>query len=175
MIDKYDALRAGIYYEVFETLEPLLEDIGELIEQNPFSERIKYLLERPSLSRIPVLNLHDEMSPPNCLGTSFWIADVGKLDYPYHAYSYELDEHMGKTENSAKSLFNSNLERRISGAFCFSFDTRIEGWHSGIYLGTIGKEHILFGQHGHGKDFGLETEWVFVCPEYYIPRSLKKD
>ena len=153
-------------------------NILTLIERNPFSERMKFLLEHQDLFNKPVLNLAGELEPPNCHGTAFWVAGVSKLNYPYQANEDELNEHMkpeerGESDESRWRVCNPHIERRIPGAFSFSFDYNA-GWHSGIYLGKIENEHIFFAQHGTHRGFGPESLRCYTNPTYYIPRSLKK-
>jgi len=167
--------RESILEHDLEALVPRLDGIAELISQNPFSERIKLLLANPGWATKPVKNMMGELSAPNCLGTAFFIAGVGKFNYPYHAYDNELDEHMKQPGPKRwDDIFLPHYERRIPGAFVFSCDFNAD-WHAGIYLGTIEDEHILFAQHGHGREFGPETLRNYSNPSYYIPRTLRTD
>jgi len=149
-------------------------DILALIGRNPFSERIKFLLEHQELSNRPVPNLAGELGVPECKGTAFWIAGVSKLDYPYQANDDELNQHMEQSGPKRwDDFFRVHNERRIPGAFCFSYSAQVDSWHAGIYLGEIGEEHVLFAQHGTGNKFGPESLRYYSHPDYYIPRSLK--
>jgi hypothetical protein len=146
-----------------------LDDILSLIDQNPFSERIWYLLKNENIAKIPVKNIVGEYSPPNCIGTAFFIAGVGELDYPYHGYGFELNDHIS---NQSNNFFKQYLERRIQGAFAFSYSTKIDSWHAGIYLGKIKNEHVFFAQHGHAESFGPESLRNFSSIFYEIPKTL---
>jgi hypothetical protein len=66
-------------------------------------------------------------------------------------------------------------ENRIPGALCFSYYNKIDDWHAGIYLGIVGKEHVLFAQHGPGGAFGPESLIYYANPDYYIPETLLKN
>lgn len=152
-------------------------EIMPLINQNPFSERIRFILGDLGLATRHVLNKHNELKPPNCLGSAFWIAGVSDLNYPYHAYDYELKEHMNK--NFGPKYWDStelNLENAIPGAFVFSCAISLDGadWHSGIYLGQIKDRSIMFEQHCAGGSFGPESLQRYIRPRFYIPKTLRK-
>jgi hypothetical protein len=151
----------------------LFEDIENLISKNPFAERINYLLLNQNLATNPVRNLRDEISAPNCIGTTFFIAGLSVLGYPYHAYENELSPHM-KEENKREifDLFNPHLERKVPGAFAFSYSAEAEGWHTGIYLGEIKGMDLAFSQHGHGAKFGPESLRMYASPKFYLPKNL---
>ncbi|MDD5165559.1 MAG: hypothetical protein PHG25_03455 [Candidatus Pacebacteria bacterium] len=162
-----------------DELEIISSGWGELltmIESNPFSERISHLLTHQEIGQIKVRNNHGELSAPNCLGTAFFVAGVGALQYPYHAYSDELDPHLVQPEKEKLiDLFRAHYERRVPGAFIFSYSVQQDGWHAGIYIGSIGEEHVAFAQHGHGGKFCFETiARNYVRPNYYIPSTLVK-
>jgi hypothetical protein len=179
---------------MMETLEIVVEDtilphdrdlIGKeterivwLINQNPFAGRIWDLLLNPEIARKPVVNKKDLISTPNCIGTAFFVAGVSSLGYPYHAYSFELDPHMDhprpeKDPDLRSTTFCQHDERRIPGAFCFSYCVRNDDWHAGIYLGRVNDEHISFAQNGHGGDFCLQNlRGNYACPNFYIPKTL---
>ena len=154
------------------------ERIVWLINQNPFAERIWDLLLNPEIAKKPVVNKKDQLSAPNCIGTAFFVAGVSSLGYPYHAYSFELNPHMEqpkpeKEDDSLFALFRRHDERRIPGAFCFSYCVGNEDWHAGIYLGAIKDEQILFAQNGHGGNFCLQTlNRNYSGPDFYIPKTL---
>jgi hypothetical protein len=152
------------------------QELSQLICQNPFSERIQYLMLNQHLATTPVHNTKQKYSPPNCLGTALYVAQVSTLPYPYHAYDFELNEHMESQKSSDDIFFllGSNIEHRIPGAFVFSYCLEAD-WHAGIYLGQIHKEHICFSQHGHKGKFGPETLRNFANPEYYLPKTLVLD
>lgn len=151
-------------------------EVLALIERNPFSERIFYLLAHQEIASVAVVNTRGISSPPNCIGTALYIAGVSTLPYPYHAYSYELNPHMEQPgEKRWDDFFWPHEERRIPGGFVFSFCAEGDGWHAGIYLGQIGDEHILFAQHDHGGNFGVETlARNYASPDYYVPSTLLK-
>ncbi len=162
-----------------EFLEKHQSEIERLIIRNPFSERILHLLLNPQLASKPVLNRYKRESPPNCIGTAFWVAGVSKLDYPYHGYENELSPHMKLNippeERLLEAIFgNKHPENMIPGAFNFSYCVLSDGWHAGIYLGRVEDKEVLFAQHGHGRPFGIETEKCYASPKYFIPRTLNK-
>jgi hypothetical protein len=174
-IDKA-VLKASIEGNDAAVMENILEEIGLLIEQNPFCSRMSFLLANQKIAKKPVLNRQGELSAPNCIGTAFFVAGVGSLGYPYHAYEGELDTHM-KTKVKVKwdDCFHDHPERRIPGSFIFSYSVENDGWHAGIYLGHVKEEHISFSQHGHGRKFGPERISGNYCsPRYYIPATLPK-
>jgi len=152
------------------------EEVRRLTINNPFGDRILYLLKNQKIAKEPVLNLHGKTSPPNCIGTALWVAGVSKLDYPYHAYEDELNEHMIDEDDNRDELIKalrSNPKNKILGAFCFSYSVEAD-WHAGIYLGRIKEQDFLFSQNGHGKPFVIGTSLCFANPRYFIPRTLKK-
>ncbi|MEI8248976.1 MAG: hypothetical protein WCG07_00560 [Candidatus Taylorbacteria bacterium] len=153
------------------------EEAMSLIEQNPFSERIGFLLNHQEIATTPVKNMENIISIPNCIGTAFFVAGVGTLAYPYRAYDFELNPHMVQAEGSKSiDMFRQHHERRIPGAFIFSYSAGQDDWHAGIYVGKIADEHISFAQHGHGGPFCLETVARNYCrPDYYIPSTLLKN
>ena len=179
---------------MMETLEIVVEDsilahdkewIGTeaerivwLINQNPFAGRIWDLLLNPAIATKPVVNKQAELSAPNCIGTALFVAGVSDLGYPYHAYSYELNPHMeqpkaAKDEDSLFALFRRHDERRIPGAFCFSYCVGSDDWHAGIYLGTVRDEQVLFAQNGRGGDFCVQTaRRNYAFPDFYVPKTL---
>lgn len=172
------ALEAAILSQDVGMPRGMLDEIASMIDQNPFFERIRFLLANQDLAKKPVKNVAGEFSPPNCIGTAFFIAGVGPFDYPYHAYGNELSEHMEQQPGSGRwdDAFSGHPERKIPGAFIFSYSVESDDWHAGIYLGTVGDEHILFAQHGHGESFGPELESRNYCsPSYYIPKTLLKN
>jgi hypothetical protein len=167
-------IRESLYYRD-KDLGEIWREIAGLIDGNPFSERMRFLLENQHLATTPVKNLKDVVSPPNCIGTAFFVAGVSELDYPYHGYDFELNPHMKQEDNSEHDmfrLFNRHLERRIPGAFAFSYCVDAD-WHAGVYLGVVGEEHVLFAQHGHKGKFGPESLRNYDSPTYYIPRTLR--
>jgi len=157
-----------------EFLSENIPEVERLILKNPFSGRMIHLLRHQELYDKPVLNLAGKLEPPNCMGTAFWIAGVSKLDYPYQANDCELNPHMKVEEEDWEDHFRVHSERKIPGAFAFSYSVEIDSWHAGIYLGEIKSRDILFAQHGTHKMFGIET-WGPVRFEYYIPATLKKN
>lgn len=168
-------LKGSIVARDFVIIGDMLKEIELLIERNPFSARMHYLLENQDLASKAVLNIRDRISPPNCIGTAFFIAGVGSLHYPYHAYSYELNLHMSSAGQTARwdDCFRKHIERRIPGAFIFSYSLEKDDWHAGIYLGEVDGEHLSFAQHGHSGKFGPETISRNYCnPDYYLPSTL---
>ena len=159
-----------------ESIGNAWKELSFLMEQNPFSEKMCFLLTHKEIAKVPVENKMGEISEPNCIGTAFFVADVSALKYPYHGYDFELDPHMIQPgEKSHDDMFHQHHERRIPGAFIFSYSVQSDGWHAGIYIGKIGEEHVAFAQHGHGGSFCLETVARNYCsPEYYIPSTLLK-
>ena len=151
------------------------DELKGLIAQNPFCERILFLLANPQLATTPVLNTKGRLSPPNCIGTAFFVAGVSSLPYPYHGYGFELYPHMRQPDQKWDDFFFPHPERRIPGAFVFSYCIEIEDWHAGIYLGETRQGHILFAQRGHAEEFALETlSGNYSNPDYYIPTTLMK-
>ncbi len=154
-----------------EVIEGAWEEVLSLIEQNPFQERVSFLLAHQEISDIEVMDKRGIMQKPNCIGTALFIAGTSPFDHPHYGYSSEMNPHMeGQPgERGLIDMFRTFTERRISGAFVFSLSHyRESSWHAGIYLGQIGSEHILFAQHGYGEKFGLET----LARNYYLPPSL---
>lgn len=138
------------------------KQIEQLIEVHPFSERIKFLLNNPEIAKRPVKDIYGDLSEPNCLGTSFFVAGVSKFDYPYHAYENELGQFM-------KQPIYDNI---FPGVFNFSYYAEVDSWHSGIYLGEVDYGKIFFAQHGHARDFLIESLHNYSSPRYYIPETL---
>jgi len=170
------ALRKVVLSHDVEIIGAALGEIVSLIDKNPFSERIRFLLGNQNLAKKPVKNVVGEISPPNCLGTAFFIAGVSPFNYPYHGYDFELNPHM-KQPGPRKwdDCFSfGHFDRRVPGAFVFSYSVENDGWHAGIYLGIVGDEHVLFAQHGHGESFGPESLINYASPDYYIPKTLLK-
>lgn len=167
---------AGAILANDESLKCIVNEIGSLIEANPFFERIWTLLGDQSLATKPVRNKVGELSAPNCIGTAFFVAGVGAFNYPYHAYDFELAPHMKQPEEPSKSLadhFRIRRARMVPGAFCFAYHPGAESWHAGIYLGEVREENIVFAQHGHGGNFCPElVAKHYFNPDYYIPRTL---
>lgn len=159
-------------------LAEISSGIIDLVHANPFSERLIYLLNNQDLAAGKVVNLKGIVSEPNCIGTALFIAGVSELNYPYHGYSSELNPHMKEPviERSSMArianMFSSHLERRIPGAFAFSYSVEIDDWHAGVYLGEVDGVPILFAQHGHKGKFGPESLRNYSCPTYYIPLTL---
>jgi hypothetical protein len=170
------ALKEGIQPRDMEILGGALEEILLLIDQNPFSERIKFLLLNQDIADKPVENIYGELSAPNCIGTALFIAGVGKFAYPYHAYEKELVKHRSYQPKSGdwEACFFGHIERRIAGAIAFSYCVVPRGCHAGIYLGKVRDRHVLFAQHNHKEKFGPESESRNhqFPPSYYIPRTL---
>ncbi|MFA7252430.1 MAG: hypothetical protein WC027_01075 [Candidatus Paceibacterota bacterium] len=156
----------------------VVESIVELINQNPFTSRIWFLLLNPEIAQKPVINKKSELKPPNCIGTALFVAGLDQIGYPYHAYDDELGDHTGEfdPENLQGRLFSSYRrypERMIPGAFCFSYSEDAD-CHAGIYLGQVKGEHILFAQHGAGGVFCVETlSGNYTSPDFYIPATLQ--
>ena len=157
-IDKKLLIEA-ISYRYIEFLEPKWESVAELIKENPFSEKMIYLLNNQWLSEKKVKNRAGTFSNPNCIGTAFFIA--GACKNPYQAFENELSKHM-----------KSGMEGKIPGSFVFSYCYEMDNFHAGIYLGTIKDTDIMFSQQGYGCKFGPETEGNYASPEYYLPSSL---
>lgn len=178
MINQTENIRKLILYSDLEMLGSIISDIEKLISQNPFSERITYLINHQELSQKPVRNLKGELKAPNCIGTAFWIARVSSLNYPYHAYENELDKHMRDENDKRDTLiktFYPNPNNKIPGAFIFSYGVEAEDWHAGIYLGSIGTKDISFAQHGVGGLFGPQSLAMnYANPQYYIPDTLSQ-
>ena len=135
------------------------------------------LIFNQHLGRNPVEDTMGNSVKPNCLGTAFFIAGVGKFDHPYCAYDRDLGEHIylegDEHNNPLLRHFRQHLHRRIPGAFVFSYSC--DDWHAGIYLGQIEEEPVAFAQHGIGKGFGPEViANNFVSPDYYLPRTLRE-
>jgi hypothetical protein len=164
-------VREAMLFDDEKIIGHISGDVVAMIDQNPFSERIKFLLANQDLAKKPVKNVNGELSAPNCIGTAFFIAGVGPFGYPYYAYD-EIRQYLEEPE--LRNYFSEHSERRVPGAFCFSYSTEIGDWHAGIYLGMVGDEHILFAQHGYGKSFGPESLWNYCVPTYYLPRTLLK-
>ncbi len=151
------------------------DDVVALVESNPFSERMQFLFSHKDLAHKPVKNKVGRLSAPNCLGTAFFVAGVDVIGYPYHAYSFELNQHMKQPGENSDSCFLAydHVHRRVPGAFVFSPCIHGEDWHAGIYLGQVRGEHVAFAQHGHGGSFGVETlSKNYSYPDYYIPSTL---
>ncbi len=150
------------------------KELASMVENNPFRERICHLLTHQRIGQMEVKNNHNELSAPNCLGTAFYIAGVSALKYPYHAYADELDRHMAQPEErKLVNMFRTHHERRVPGAFIFSYSVQLDGWHAGIYIGSVGEERMAFAQDGHGGKFCLETIARNYCrPNYYTPATL---
>jgi hypothetical protein len=158
-----------------EVIGKEVEAIVRLINQNPFSERIWELLLNPEVAVRKVKNKRDRLSEPNCIGTAFYVAGVSDLGYPYHAYDYELDEHMRDpgSEEEDSPLFRRFDKGRIPGAFCFSYCVSGDDWHAGIYLGALNDRHVLFAQNGRGCKFCVQTlARNYASPNFYVPRTL---
>ena len=45
------------------------EEVQQLIDLNPFSSRIRFLLDHQNLSKKSVPNSRGELKPPNCIGS----------------------------------------------------------------------------------------------------------
>ncbi len=158
-------------------------EILELIMDNPFSERMMYLLQNQQLAKIPVENSYSQMSPPNCIGTGLFVSSLSRFSHPYHAYFNELSPHLSKTPESDHDddfetrIFNFNqsfsqhYERMIPGAFAVAHSYDADT-HLGIYLGKIDGLDVLFAQHGWKGKFGPETLRNYDSPTYYFPKTL---
>ncbi len=142
------------------------EEISAMIDVNPFSERIRFLLKNERLVYLPVECKPGHLCHPNCIGTTLFIAGLGKFDYPYFGYNDELDEHLKRP--------TLDLNNLIPGVFCFSWSNDIEDWHAGIYLGTLMGEQVMFAKHGYAGSFGPEFSSLnYDNPKYYLPRNLE--
>jgi hypothetical protein len=159
-----------------EDLEKIECEILDLINQNPFVNNIYFLLKNPDLRKIPVLNKEGNRLPPNCLGTTFFIAGVSSLGYPYCAREDELSTHR-KPEPEKKGPWRTmdtpNIHNKIPGALVYSYDYDYD-WHAAIYLGQVDKKDIFFSQHGKEEHFGPESRKCFANPTFYIPLSLNR-
>lgn len=136
--------------------------IINLITNNPFKERIIFLLNNQNFSRTKIKSPRGIVSCPNCIGTALFTAGITSLDFPFHGYEEYLYPHMRDETN-----------KPFSGTFIFSYWAEGDNWHAGIYLGNIGENDISFAQHGHGGRFGPESLSCNYCnPSFYIPRTL---
>lgn len=172
-----DVLEQSIYVGDRGILDLMLPEAWELIATNPFAEKMFYLLAHQELGVTPVINRKNRNSAPNCIGTAFFIAGLSSLGYPYHGYSFELDLHMkiNGREPSWDDIMFKHYDRRIPGAFVFSYSVTQDGWHAGIYLGEANGRHLAFAQHGHGEKFGPEIiDRNFSDPDYYYPSTLQR-
>lgn len=150
-----------------EVFKDHLEEIRDLIEANPFYEKMKYLLENRKLAYEEVRNIHGEMRTPNCIGTALWINGKSKLDYPYHGYEEDLAEILGWNElNNAYWKKEFSEAQTLPGALVIScYD---EDWHAGIYLGKIANKHITFCKQGCGySPFGPASFRYYARPVAY--------
>lgn len=148
-------------------LKDNLEQIGQLIIENPFFEKISFLLKNRDLAHKEVNNMHGEMRRPNCIGTALWIAGKTELDYPYHGYEDCLERVFGWHEihnGYWRSKFSE--ENATHGAMvlsCYHGD-----WHAGIYLGKVNEDHITFCKQGHdGAPFGPASFRYYARPKFY--------
>lgn len=170
------------YYSIFGTLDTTLGhldvadtkilknyllEIRDLIEINPFYEKIRYLLENRGLEHKKVKNVHDEMRTPNCIGTALWIAGKTKLEYPYHGYEDCLERVFGWDEihnGYWRSKFSE--EHAVPGAVvlsCYNDD-----WHAGIYLGKVNENHVTFCKQGCDyASFGPASFRYYSRPKFY--------
>jgi hypothetical protein len=169
-------LIGSVHKHNLEIIGNAWQELLPLIGQNPFSKRMFFLLTHPEIAKVRVKNRKDEIRVPNCIGTAFFVAGVGTLKYPYHAYDFELDQHMVQPgEKKWDDVFFRHYEKRIPGAFIFSYSVQQDDWHAGIYVGKVGEEHLAFTQDGPGGNFCLQTIARNYCsPDYYIPSTLLK-
>ncbi len=143
--------------------------IFKLVDENPFSERIKLLLGKQALSREPVMNLKGEVKPSNCLGTALWVPGLLKTKQPIHVYTPEMEDY----------LVNPGID---AGSFVVTYHEEGHINHAGILLGRIDPFHIMFSQRGPGKRFCLEVyfegaNWKktrLLPPKYYLPTTLQR-
>jgi hypothetical protein len=171
-----EILKASIESEDIKLLGEHLEAVALLIDQNPFADKIRYLIANQEIRHKAVINKLGKLSPPNCIGTAFFIAGVSEFGCPYHAYGYELDPHFNPTgkEITWMDYHCDSKKGKQPGAFIFSCarDTD-DSWHAGIYLGQVNGDHVAFSQHGHGGKFGPElVKKNYESPYYYVPRAL---
>ena len=152
-----------------EIIKPRISEIVAFIDDSPFSKRIKFLLDNQQIGEKLVKDKDGKLSPPNCLGTAFYVAGLGLFKHPYHAREDELWEHLNQPKRMGYVW--PYRENMIPGAFIFSKGEG-GGWHGGIYLGAIGKEDIFFAQHCHGGPFGSETLRCYEYPAYYLPKTI---
>ncbi len=142
--------------------------IFKLVDENPFSDRMRLLLRNQALSKRPILNLKGEVKPSNCLGTALWVSGLLKTEQPVHIYTPEMEEH----------LVNPGIE---AGSFVITYHEDKHINHAGILLGRIDPFHIMFSQRGACKRFCLEVyfegaNWKkirLLPPEYYLPATLQ--
>lgn len=140
-------------------------DIELLVSQNPFAEKIKFLINNMHLAKVPVADMFGELRPPNCIGTALFIAGVGRFEHPYHGYDTDLSE----------TLKHPRLSVAVPGSLCLFYSRKADDWHVGVYLGIYDDQHTLFAQQGPGGDFALESLLGnYASPAFYLPRTLLK-
>jgi len=155
----------------------LLANEGELvrlIETNPFSERIKYLIANPRLAVNPVPNVYGGVDIPNPLGTALYVAGVNGLDHPYSGLDPEIWEHLQDYSNGQPGDFiiSPKREREVEETRLIERVKR----HVGIYIGDVEKRQVSFSQQGKGGMFGFElVVGTYPDPEFYRPRTINGD
>ena len=155
-----------------EFILPRIKQVVKLLKNNPFFERINFLLRNREIATRKVKNVFGEISCPNCIGTAFFVAGVGKFDYPYYAHRFEFDTGTGYNDCNEHIPIKMNISKRVPGAFVASYCSLIDGWHIGIYIGKVNEYSVAFSQQGHGGAFGVETVvHNYKRPEYYSARK----
>jgi hypothetical protein len=157
-------------------LSSYCEQICKLVLSNPFSDRMSHLLKNPRIAGISVLNLQEEMLPPNCVGTALYTAHESKLSYPYYGYIVEFDELARKQKSIEKrgiwpTFCYRNDGRKIPGAVVVNYFEN--DCHAGIYLGEVFNNSVFFAQAGSAGKFEIEGASHFSDAVYYLPRVLK--
>jgi hypothetical protein len=167
-------------------LEAHLEEIWQLVEINPFSERILHLLKNPQLAKTLVPDGSGNLQLPNCGGTSLFI--VGIIEFPRYASYQEvfaidpilpsiIREGMSTLEiirEQDRVLFGSGFEKRIPGAIRLNVRDSDTDYHAGVYLGRVESFDVVFTKHGQKGGFGPEIEESSLTGRYHLPKTLER-
>ena len=135
------------------------QGVEELIEKNPHRERIRHLIDTPSLLKKMGGTFDGRLRIPNCHGTALWIKGIKDGEYPVYVPSSEMENLVGDYLRSGRLA-----QEKFPGAIQIWFEReeekisrekaeRGEGVslvHSSIYLGETQGYEVSFG-HSYKK------------------------